>query len=703
MAFHRLLKFPPKMKRILLTSCLLANPLWAAPESLPPLIVTGDKLAKNPQALPGNPTLLVEKSILSIPTASGTYTDLLPTIAGAYQGNPTTGSFSLRGLNQDNVFGYVGTNSNSLIAVQEDGAPLSTQTLRYLPPITWDLQGVEVLRGPQSLSHGPNSLGGAVLVHSTPPASDFSGKALAVSSEDNTFRAGIAQNFVLIPDELALRFSYLHQESDGQATSRFFNDDEYGATSRDRYQAQLLWTPKNNPNLKISLSLLHDRADGSPFATTTSGAGFDFFDRKTSLNTPSRYPAERTAATLNASLLLPNEMELKSTTSIQRFDLEQTFDLDATPLLNWFVNGYNDETRFTQDLSIARREGNFHWLLGTYYEDSSYDIGFAGVGLAPFPAGSPFSNKASEDVTVTALYGRADWEFAPAFHLTGGLRANREERELSSSAKLGPFPRTFSEDDTSSTELLPQLGVSWRPVESKTIGLQISRGYRGGGVAYAPTLGITRPYDPEYSWEAELFTRIKPTDEIQLNAAIFHSWMEDQQVPIAVPGGFPGVDTLIANSASSRRYGVELEATYQPMESLRIFGSAAYTRTEFRDLTLNGTDRSGQSFPNAPEWTASLGADYHHSSGVFASAVFSFADSAYSFASSPDVTSLETRQLLSARIGYQWEKASVYVFGSNLLDDEYALLRADNSASGLPVSGKVAPPRMLGIGCEVTW
>lgn len=682
---------------------LLIPALASAQESLPPLIVTGDKLASIPAELTGNATLLDADFIDALPPASATYQDLFATIAGGYSGNPTAGTFSLRGLNQDNVFGYVGTGSNSLIAVLEDGAPLSSQTLRYLPPALWDLNGIEVLRGPQSLSHGPNSLGGALLFHSQPPAFEGSGNALAEYSEENTLRTGLAQNFILIPEELALRLSYLHQESDGHATNRFFNDDEYGATSRDRYQGQLLWKPANNPDFQATLSLVHDRADGSPFSTTTSGPGFGFFDRQTSLNTQSRYPVERTAATLNASLKLPNELELKSTTSFQRFDLEQTFDLDATPLLGWFVNGGNDETRFTQDFSLARKEGNFHWLLGAYYETSEYDIGFSGVGIAPFPFGSPFTNRATEDVEIAALYGRFDGEFAPAFHLTGGLRLNHEDRELSSAAKLGPFPATFSENDSSSTELLPQLGVSWRPDQEKTIGIQVSRGYRGGGVGYAPTLGITRAYDPEYSWEAEIFARIRPTDDIQVSAAVFHSWMEDQQVPVAVPGGLAGVDTLIFNAASSRRYGAELEASWQAHETLGIRASLGYIHTEFRSLTLNGINRSGQAFPNAPEWTASLGADYLHPSGIFANALFSLADTTYSFAASPSLTALESRQLLSARIGYQWEKASLYLFGSNLLDDEYALLRADNTATGQPVSGKVAPPRMLGIGCEMSW
>ena len=95
--------------------------------------------------------------------------------------------------------------------------------------------------------------------------------------------------------------------------------------------------------------------------------------------------------------------------------------------------------------------------------------------------------------------------------------------------------------------------------------------------------------------------------------------------------------------------------------------------------------------------------NYQHPSGFFCSTLFSWADTAYSSVSRPAKTALESRELLSARVGYAWENTSLYLFGSNLLNDEYALLRVDNSASGRPISGKVAPPRLLGIGAEIRW
>ena len=84
---------------------------------LAPLVVTGDKLASQALPAPGSVIVLGSEQLAALPPGSGTYQDLLALTAGAYAGNPGVGVFSLRGLNQDNVFGYLGTGSNALINV----------------------------------------------------------------------------------------------------------------------------------------------------------------------------------------------------------------------------------------------------------------------------------------------------------------------------------------------------------------------------------------------------------------------------------------------------------------------------------------------------------------------------------------------------------------------------------------------------------
>lgn len=674
-------------------------------QTLAPLILTGDKLATQADQVSGSVTVLGPEQFAALPPSAGTYQDLFALCAGAYAGNPGVGIFSLRGLNQDNVFGYLGTGSNALITVMHDGAPLSPATLRYLPPLMWDINGAEVLRGPQSLSYGPNSMGGALLLHNRPPGFDSHGAALTEATEYGGLRAGLAQDFTLLPEELALRVTYLHQQSDGQETNTHYQDDQFGATRRDDLEARLRWHPAKNQDATFDLALVQDRSRGNPFAMVVQKPGGSLFDRETAVNTGSSYPADRQAATLNATVALPQDLELKSTTSLQRFDVNSAYDLDldASTLRNWFALGFRNETHLSEDLVLAKREGRRQWLIGAYAEHSEYEFGASGVGFFPVPIGSSFDNQAAETVDIAALYSRGDWEFVDHFHLTGGLRLNHEERQFNYASVFGLRKPTPSSSQTKSTELLPQLGLSWQPERDRTVGIQVARGYRGGGTSYAPSLGRTQDYDPEYSWEAELFTRLAATETLQVNAALFRAWIDDQQVPVNESGGFDRIDTLIYNAASASRQGVELETRWQAAEGLAITGTLAWVQTEFDQLTLNGVDRSGQAFSNAPEWIASLGIDYHHATGWFGSTLFSYADSTYSEVGSPAKTPLESRRLLSARIGYAWQHLSLYAFGSNLLDDNYALFRSDNTGIRLPVTGKAAPPRLLGIGMTLHW
>ena len=670
----------------------------------PPLVVVAKKPRNDAEKTPGNVSQIGPRELEALPVAAATYQDLFATVAGAYAGNSTAGSFSIRGMNQDSLFYAVGTWANPLIAVLEDGAPLSSNTLRYLPPTRWDMDGAELLRGPQFLSHGPNGLGGALVLHTGAATYSNHGNALLEAAEKNSFRTGVSQNFLLLPDELAFRFSAYHGESDGETTNIYNGDKSFGAMTRDRYQARLLWNPGKNRDAQFDLSLVHDQSGGTPYGTAREIKGFDLFDRKTDLNLTPAYPAERSAATLNATFSLPNDLELKSTTAVQRLNVDTIQDLDTNPTANWYANGALDELRFTEDLTLAKREGTFQWLLGGYLESSQYNADYTGSGLAPSLSGSPFVCLGQENVQIQALYGHADWEWAEHFHLTGGLRLHHERRELQTSATLGSQPKTNSSEDRVGTELLPQIGVAWSPEKDQTVGLQLSRGFRSGGVSYAPTLGSTQLYNPEYAWELELYSRSKPLDSLTLSAALFHSWFQDQQVTLSSdPPGFPTVDFYTANAATSQRYGSELEARWEPLDALTFTSTLAWIHTEFSDLTIGGTDRSGQAFPNAPEWLGSLAAAYHHSSGLFSSALMSWADATYSDVANPEATSLESRQLLSARIGYEWQQASVYLFGSNLLNDEYAISRFDNSALHQPISGQVGPSRSFGIGCEFKW
>ena len=668
---------------------------------LQPLVIVGDKLTTAPDDIVGSTGMMDSPGIAGAPR--GTYQDLLTLVPGAYEANANGGLFSLRGLNQDDLFGSLGTGSNALVAVLADGIPLSSATLRFLPPTRWNLAGAEVLRGPQSLSHGPNSLGGALLLHRRQPAFASQGEALVEGAAFGSWRTGLAQNWPLRPEELTLRLSGFRQQSDGAERNRFNDDSAFGATERVDLGATLLWRPGKQPDRVFQLSLEHEKSDGNPFANVTDAVRGDLFQRETSLNTPPDYAARRRAATLQTSLALPHRLRLRAVTGVQRFAVDSLADLDGASRLSWFNQGLKEERRATGDVTLARPEGRTRWLLGAYAERSTYALDYTGVGLAPLPRGSAFAHHATETVAIAALYGRADYALRPDLHLNGGVRHNGENRDLTASSVFGALPRKTAGGHTSEADWLPQLRLQWQPAPGRSLALKWSRGYRSGGTSFAPFFGLARDYQPEYADETELAGRLAFSPTLKLNAALFHAAIRDQQVPVAVPGGFPGIDQLLYNADTARRSGAEVTLVAQATPALTVTGSVTWLQSRFGRLVIGNREVSGQALPNAPRWTASWGLDYQRPAGWFGSARFNVASGAYSQVASARVTALEPRRLLSARLGYAWRGVRLYAYGANLLDENYALYRSDNTALGLPVSGQAGLPRQLGGGAELRW
>jgi outer membrane receptor protein involved in Fe transport len=131
--------------------------------------------------------------------------------------------------------------------------------------------------------------------------------------------------------------------------------------------------------------------------------------------------------------------------------------------------------------------------------------------------------------------------------------------------------------------------------------------------------------------------------------------------------------------------------------------TAGWLNTEFERLVINGVNRQGQAFPFSPEWTVGLGLAWKPETGWFGETSCNWADTCYSQVDSPVATKLEARTLLSARTGYRWKNVEAYVFGSNLLDVDYASSKTDFTSVGLPLSARLGMPRMLGTGVTLNW
>lgn len=608
--------------------------------------------------------------------------------------------FALRGVSQEGT-PSVGTRSNSAVGVVTGGIARSTNTLWGFGATTWDARSVEIARGPVLFGRGQVFEGGSINIEPNKPVFTHEGRLLIEGGEYGHLRTGLTENVVLIPDVLALRLNAATEETDGSITNIALLDDEFAGYRRDLLRGQLQWRPAADEHAIFDLLVESEKVRGNPLGLATTLPGGDFFDRRVAMNLPERVPVDRTAAALRGRVDLGSDMELEGELTWQELDGYQLGDFDAGPVLDWRFFAGQDERRLTGGARLSKHQQQQSWTLGLYGESSDYAMDFDGVGLAPFPAGSPFESRVDEEVKMAAIFYHGERELGRDWWLHGGLRLDHQERDQANRSVIAGNLTGAAQVEVSSTEWLPELGVEWRGDTAKA-GVKVTRAYRPAGVSRTITLGTSQPYGEERGWELDLLAE-KEWDDWRTGARVFYAKLDDQQISYVAAGGLPILDELIGNAGRSTRAGAEVELQWDGPRDLSASLSGGYLFTEFDDLVVNGVNRSGQELPNAPEFSAALEIGWNPECGWFGESLLSWTDTSYSEIGSPVATGLEKRLLLSARTGYRWESIEVYVFGNNLLDEDFALVRHDYRAIGRGIDGVPNTPRLIGAGISVEW
>ena len=242
--------------------------------------------------------------------------------------------------------------------------------------------------------------------------------------------------------------------------------------------------------------------------------------------------------------------------------------------------------------------------------------------------------------------------------------------------------------DASFTEIIPRVGVSYRVNEDITTSLSIQRGYRSGGVGANTATGNVYQFDPEFTTNYELSLRSIWLDgDLLVNANVFYIDWEDQQVQVQLSSNT--FDVEVRNAGASEVKGFELESSYRLSDEWELNASLGLSDTEFTDFVLRiptegediVRDLSHRRFADAPEWTANAGFTYEGNSGIFANVSLNYANSSPADVN-PYIRGLnpgdpnfdlynQSRTLVNARIGYEWDEMGIYLVGKNILDKEY--------------------------------
>ena len=432
-------------------------------------------------------------------------TDILQRTPGA--GAPASGSFTIRGISSRPGGGF----GSQAINVQIDGVSLPNfSSVTNGPYSVWDLEQVEILRGPQSTQQGRNALAGAIILRSQDPAFEQEFKLRAEAGSFDFRRTSLAANTPLIDGKLAFRFSADVLESDGFVDNVTLGTDS-DPTRQETYRAKLLWTPTDP--FEAIFSLTYNDTESGGEGVWVDEANFP--DRRINFsNRRSRKGAEQWIYGLRLAYDFYHGMTLNSETTYLDSTTFRFADFDGTERDVPFVESsqaFLRDTRafdidvFEQDLNLGFATDRAQGTVGLFYTDirefangggDTFD--FSGL-LPPIPGVSAVNTAGGvtdNQRTNIALYGEVDVfadELLPGLSVTLGARYDYEEFEDQTAVVWDPgFPQAIiainprlgnSETHTSGSfsAFLPKFGINYEINPDQRVSLTYQQGYRAGG------------------------------------------------------------------------------------------------------------------------------------------------------------------------------------------------------------------------------
>ncbi|WP_375595450.1 TonB-dependent receptor [Algihabitans albus] len=624
--------------------------------------------------------------------------------------SPEERGFSIRGIDQRGPSAGAAGGRSQLVSTQVDGVALPNVGTFSGPFSSWDLQQVEVLRGPQSTQQGRNALAGAIVLRSNDPTYDLELRSRGEAGSRATLGGAVMANVPLIEDRLAVRFSADRLQTDGFVDNRTLDQDDFDAREQTTLRGKLRIDPTDNLEIIAAFSQT-DSSRGENFIEETF-----FPDDRVNL---SNLEAEEDSLHRNSGLRLTWRIDeafsLESETNYYTLDYERFADRNRPAADDLgFADRSSDATVFEQDLRLRYESEDLTGVFGLFYTQTDEDASNLTRDPASLfnPIAPPGIFLVAEtdqrtEVENIAVFGEADIGFdwlLPGLTFTLGGRYDREtvDSEIRTVTILDPaipspdpLPNFSNNSDATFSAFLPKVGLTYAWTPDIATSFTVQRGYRGGGTQVNGTTLQVNEFDPEFTWNYEFALRSQFFDRrLTANANLFYTDWTDQQVPVRGPSGNPN-DLDIVNAGESRLYGAEasLEASVTP--KLDVFGSIGLVRTEFLDFESSGQDFSGNEFRSAPEVTAAFGATYFFDNGLSLGADASYTGVSFVDADNDPAARSDARFLVNTQITYDHDNWSAGFFVRNLFDNDYATeRRVQRDGARTLVTGE---PRTFGL------
>jgi iron complex outermembrane recepter protein len=581
----------------------------AATFQLPTLIVTAQKEAAEAQELPVSLTTIAQPTLRD--TAATVVSDL-------FAPNIYFTEFTARKLSNPRFRGIGASPANPAVATYFDGVPQLNTNSSSIDLL--DVGQVEFVRGPQSALFGRNSIGGLINVSSARPSLSGWTGGLSVpfaNFSSREIRGNVAGP--VVDGKLGVSVAMQYGQRDGYTVNDLTGND---IDSREAFSAkgQALWTPNRNWETRVIVN--GERARDGDYALSDL-AGL----RANPYHARHDFEGHTNRDIFGTTILNRHEsmrFSVTSTTGFLKWKTEDATDLDYTPLPLIVRNNNEESFQFTQEVRVASAPNAalrlsdgaaLKWQAGVFLFTQNYEQNAVNT-LAPFTF-SQFINfplaltlpDAELDDFGIGVYGQGTATIGNRFDLTAGVRMDNEQKDASLNTFFTPqiAPPRALVTDASFSNVSPHFSAAMRIQPEKTAYVSVTRGYKAGGFNPVSPVG-SEAYGEEHAWNIEGGLKTMwASGRVMANASVFRINWEDLQ--LNVPDLTSPAQFYIANIGDATSSGVEVELNARVHPSVDVFGGLGYTRARFSDGSVsNGVPVAGNTIPNTPEYSATLGA-----------------------------------------------------------------------------------------------
>jgi outer membrane receptor protein involved in Fe transport len=608
--------------------------------------------------------------------------------------------FQLRGIGELEQYQGAPNPSVGFLIDDVDFSGLGTAGTLY------DIDQVDVLRGPQPTRYGANALAGLIYLKSAEPTDTWYGRVDLDPGDYGTNSQGAVLSGPVDSLDSGFRLAAQRFYTNGYYRNLYLNRDDTNRQDEYTYRAKWVFMPSDR--LRIELTAMQVDIDN----------GYDAYAIDNSRDTESDQPGvdsqHSTGVALRAHYLASDTVGFTAIATYARSVIEYSYDGDwGNPVL-WApaatvyqASEVQNRERWTKTLELrlgTESNRGFGWLAGFY--GSQLDERLTDLSLYDYqPLGAPPDPVADQSNDVidsgyrarnVALFGELDGDFAADLRWSVGLRAERWSASYQGTTTdfLGTntgytnatITPTAIESVTPAT-LNPandlwggHTSLTYKIGADQSVYATVVRGYKAGGFNLSQNLLPSQlSFNPEA--DVSLETGYKAdllNHRLTINADVFYLYRRDAQIKTSFQSDPKNPDDFVfytGNAASGHNDGVESDLTWRAADGLTLGADLGLLQSYFEDFVQQGSQGTttltvSRELANAPHWQAAANATYRDPRGPFAR-IDVTGMGGYYFDLPPNDTTSKPYGLLHAKVGWETPRWSVYLSGRNLLNKRY--------------------------------